>query len=139
MEFKRRKKRGHSQKTYKQWFSEDDGYRIIWRAEACGVRITPCYEAAVRTVIPNYGGTDEVFEMWDFVSDRRCYRTLEAAQKDCERHQKQWLEARQASGVRDLTRIFGKLPLGIPVWVKKKLPRKVYDILMRPRANQEKK
>ncbi len=135
MKFKRRKKRGQNQKVSKYWFCEE-GYRIVWRTEICGVKVPARFHACVRAVVPCYGGREcEPFEMWDCVSNKpRLYKTLKAAEEDCERHRRKWAEACEATGVRGLTEIFGRLPTTIPLWAKKKLPRKVYDILTRPRS-----
>ncbi len=134
MDFRRRKKRGQSRKVIRYWFSEE-GYRIIWRREVYGVQVPARFQASVRTVVPNYGGEEgKLFEMWDFVTKPRLYKTLKAAQEDCERHKRLWAKACEATGVRGLIEIFGKLPMAFPVWAKKKLPRKVMEILTRPRT-----
>ena len=130
MYFVRKKKRGQNQKVRRSWFTQD-GYRILWRREIWGVRVPPRFQACVRIEIPHYGNTDEAFQMWDFVNDkRRLYKTLKAAQEDCEKHRRLWTKACEATGVRALCDIFGKLPLGMPLWVKKKINRKAYALLM---------
>ena len=68
--------------------------------------------------------------MWDFVNGkRRLYKTMKAAQEDCEKHQRLWMKACEATGIRALQEIFSKLPLGIPLWAKKKINRKAYALL----------
>ncbi len=130
MHFVRKKKRGQSQKVRRSWFTQD-GYRILWRKEVWGVRVPARFQACVRIEMPHYGNGDETFVMWDFVNDkRRLYKTLKAAQEDCEKHQRLWMKACEATGVRALHDIFGKLPLGMPLWVKKKINRKAYALLM---------
>jgi len=44
-----------------------------------------------------------------------------------------WSKACEATGIRQLTEIFSRLPSGYPTWVRKKLNRKVYEVLTRPR------
>lgn len=135
MDFKRKKKRGQSQKICRYWFSED-GYRIVWRREVYGVRVPTRFQATVRTIISNYGGSEgETFEMWDFAdSKHRLFKVFGKAKEACERHKRLWTEACEATGIRDLIEVFGKLPNGIPLWAKKKLSRKVLEILTRPQT-----
>ena len=86
MQFVRKKKRGQNQKARRSWFSQD-GYRIIWRKEVHGVRVPPRFQACVRIVIPHSGNRDDNFQMWDFVNrKRRLYKTMKAAEEDCEKH-----------------------------------------------------
>lgn len=133
MQFKRKRLRGQDQKVRRTWLSED-GYRIVWRREVYGVRVPACFQATVRTIIPNYGGIEgELFQMWDFVGPRRLFKTLGTASAACELHRRLWTKACEATGVRQLLEIFGRLPNGHPVWVRKKLNRKVYELLTRPR------
>lgn len=122
MEFKRKKKRGYSQKTRRFWFSEDD-YRIVWRCEAFGIEVPPGFQATVRVMLPDGR------EMWDFVG-RRLFKTRKAAQEACEKHQRLWTKAAEATGIRKLEELFGKVPLGYPLWVRSKLNRNVYGLLM---------
>ena len=129
MQFVRKRKRGQNQKARRSWFSQD-GYRIIWRKEVYGVRVPPRFQACVRIVIPHYGDSDEDIQMWDFVNGkRRLYKTMKAAEEDCEKHKRLWLKACEATGIRALQEIFSKLPLGIPLWAKKKINRKAYALL----------
>ena len=122
MEFKRKKKRGYNQKTCRFWFSED-GYRIIWRCEAFGIALPPGFQATVRVMLPSGR------EMWDFVG-RRLFKTLKAAQEACEKHQRLWAKAVEATGIRKLEELFGKVPSGYPLWIRPKLNRNVYGLLM---------
>ncbi|MHB9044478.1 MAG: hypothetical protein ACYC35_00935 [Pirellulales bacterium] len=136
MEFTRKKKKGEKQKVRRFWFSPE-GYRIVWRCEVHGVQVPARYQACVRTIIPNYSGIEgQSFEMWDFTDPKhRLFKVLGKAQESCERHQRLWEKACEATGVRGLIDIFGgKLPTGIPLCARKKLPRKLYEILSRPRS-----
>ena len=136
MEFTRKKKKGEKQKVRRFWFSPE-GYRIVWRCEVHGVQVPARYQACVRTIIPNYSGIEgQSFEMWDFTDPKhRLFKVLGKAQESCERHQRLWEKACEATGVRGLIDIFGgKLPSGVPLWVKKKMPRKLYEILSRPHS-----
>jgi len=134
MQFKRKRLRGQNQKVRRTWLSED-GYRIVWRKEVCGVRVPARFQATVRTIIPNYGGIEgQSFEMWDFTDPaHRLFKARGKAEESCEQHRRLWSKACEATGVRQLTEIFGKLPNGFPAWVRKKLNRKVYEMLTRPR------
>lgn len=137
MEFKRKKLRGQNKKVRRTWLSAE-GYRIVWRKEVCGVAVPARFQATVRIVIPNYGGVEGVaFQMWDFTdSAHRLFKTLKTAQESCERHRRLWTKASEATGIRSLVEIFGKVPTGFPVWVRKKLSRKVYEVLNRPRVGK---
>jgi hypothetical protein len=137
MHFARKKKHGQNQKVRRTWFTPE-GYRIIWRRAIFGVRVPARFQASVRLVIPNYSGLNESFEMWDFVNDRhRLYKTMKAAQEDCERHYARWLQACEATGVRGLQDIFGTIPRGFPLWIKKKINRKAYAVLDGTWATQQ--
>jgi hypothetical protein len=67
--------------------------------------------------------------MWDFVG-RRLFKTFSAAQEVCEKHERLWTKAADVTGIRGLQELFGKVPLGFPAWIKLKLNRKVYALLM---------
>jgi len=129
MEFVRKRKRGQDKKVRRTWFSEE-GYRIVWRKEVYGVRVPARFQACVRTLIP-YSGGGELRQMWDFVNHkRRLIKTLAAAQEECEKHQRLWIKACEAGGVRALKELFGgKLPTGLPLWARKKMDRRLYAIL----------
>ena len=129
MEFVRKKKRGQNHKVRRTWFSEE-GYRIVWRKEVYGVRVPARFQVCVRVVIPYSDG--QLRPMWDFVNrNRRLIKTLKAAQEECEKHKRLWERVCQATGIRALKELFGgKLPLGLPLWVRKKLDRRLYAILI---------
>ena len=128
MEFVRKRKRGQDKKVRRTWFSEE-GYRIVWRKEVHGVCVPARFQACVRTLIPYSGG--ELRQMWDFVNhNRRLIKTFKAAVEECERHQSRWLKACEATGIRALKELFdGKLPMGLPLWARKKMDRRLYAIL----------
>jgi hypothetical protein len=134
MNFVRKKKRGQNQRVRRTWFSAEK-YRIIWRREVHGVQMPARFQATVRTLIPHYRGRDTGLEMWDFVNrGHRLYKTLKAAQDDCERHYRLWTKACEAVGVRALRDLFGgDLPTAIPLWAKKNFSRKTYAILVEVR------
>ena len=134
MEFVRKKKRGQNQKVRRTWFS-DEGYRIIWRKEVYGVRVPARFQACVRTLIPYSDGT--LRPMWDFVSQRRLFKTFGTASAACEVHHRLWTKATEATGIRALKELFGgKLPLGLPLWVRKRLDRRLYGILIDNRPSK---
>lgn len=128
MDFRRKKKRGQNQKVRRTWFSAE-GYRIVWRREVYGVRVPARFQACVRVLVPYSDGT--LHQMWDFVNrNRRLMKTLKAAEEECERHQRLWLKACEATGIRALRDLFrGRLPLGLPLWARKKMDRRLYAIL----------
>jgi hypothetical protein len=125
MEFTRKKKRGQHSKVRRTFLSED-GYRIVWRKEVCGVRVPPRFQACVRSILPNG------WEVWDFVNRARpVIKTMKAAQEECAKHKRLWLRACEATGVRELRELFGgKIPSGMPLWATKKANRKVYALVM---------
>ena len=128
MEFVRKKKRGQNHKVRQTWFSDED-YRIVWRKEVYGVRVSARFQACVRTLIPYSSG--ELRQTWDFVNPkRRLSKTLAAAQEECEKHQRLWTKACEVGGIRALRELFGgKLPIGLPLWARKKMDRRLYAIL----------
>ena len=128
MDFRRVRKRGQDQKTRRTWISADH-YRIVWRRNVSGVRVPARFQACVRTLIPYSGG--ELRQVWDFVNHkRRLVKTLAAAQEECEKHQRFWMKASEAGGVRALRELFGgKLPTGLPLWARTKMDRRLYAIL----------
>lgn len=121
MNFVRKRKRGSRTKNRKYWFSEE-GYRITWRREVWGVQVPARYQASVRISLPNG-------EMWDHVSNQRLFKTLKAAEAACEKHQRLWYQVIEATGIRKLEELFGKVPIGYPVWTKGKLNRNIYALL----------
>jgi hypothetical protein len=128
MNFIRKKIRGQNQKVRRIWLSSDY-YRIIWRVAVYGVRVPARFQATVRVLVPYSDGT--VREAWDFVNrHRRLIKTLRVAIEECERHHRLWTQACKATSIRDLKEMVGKLPVGLPVWVRKKLDRRLYGILI---------
>jgi hypothetical protein len=82
----------------------------------------------VKTLVPYNGG--ELHEIWDFVDlHHRLYKTFKAATEACEKHQQLWQQVCEATGIRTLKEIFGKLPIGLPLWVRSKVSRQVYAVL----------
>jgi len=135
MEFVRKKKRGQNHKVRRTWFSED-GYRIVWRKEVYGVRVPARFQACVRVLVPYSDG--ELRPMWDFVNrNRRLIKTLKAAEEECQKHKCLWTKVCEAAGIRALKELFGgKLPLGMPLWARKKLDRRLYAILIDNRPSK---
>lgn len=89
MNFKRKQRvKGRTTRTYKEWYDETKQYRINWRNEVYGVRVTPCYYACVRCV----RSLADSSEYWGFVGRRGPYKTLKAAKEACERNRKAWEE-----------------------------------------------
>jgi len=138
VEFVRKKKRGVTKKVYRLWLSAEN-YRVVWRREVFGVCVPARFQACVRVMIPNYAGKEdsrETVQMWDFLFKPKLYKTLKAAQDDCERHCRLWSQACEATGARSLIEIFGKLPNAIPTWVRKRMNRKALAILLARRARK---
>ena len=124
MNFRLRSVKGRSRRLYKEWLDETKQYRIVWSREVCGVRVPPHFYATVQTVLPDGR------QMWDFVGRRGPYRTFKKATEDCEANKRLWTKALEASGVHELKKLFGRLPIGMPVWVKKKNHRDLYELLI---------
>ena len=83
MQFKRRRIRGKTQKTYKEWRSDCGHYRVCWCNEIPGLG-SARYHATVRCC------RRDGREFWDFAADRRPYRTLNAAKQACHQNQQTW-------------------------------------------------
>ena len=135
MKFVRKKQRGQNQKVRRTWFSEE-GYRVVWRKEVCGVRVPARFQACVRVLVPYSDG--QLRPMWDFVArNRRLIKTFKAAEEECEKHRRLWIKVCEATGIRALKELFGgKLPLGLPLWARKKLDRRLYAILIDSRLTK---
>ena len=114
---------GKSRKLFKLWSDETKQYRITWVREVFGVIVPPHCFAVVRITLPNG------VEMWDFVGRRGSYKTFRKAVEACNKHKALWDTALQAKGIRDLEKLFGKLPFGCPVWVKKTIRQDLYELL----------
>ena len=129
MIFVRKKKRGQTQRVQRTWFS-DEGYRIVWRKEVCGVHVPARFQACVRMLIPYSDG--QLRPMWDFVNHkRRLIKTFKAAIEECERHRSRWTKVCETTSIRALKEVFGgKLPMGLPLWARKKMDRRLYAILI---------
>ena len=119
MNFKRRKIKGQNQKTRQTWLSEEQ-YRIVWCKEVFSVAVIPHYQATIRITLNG--------EMWDFVAKSR-YRTFKAAQDACEKHYALWTKVTKLKGKRELEKLFGKIPLGCPNWVKPLLNQKILTLI----------
>ena len=128
MDFKRKRLRNQNKMVRRTWLSPD-GYRIVWRKDVYGVRVPARFQATVRVLIPYSDG--QLRQMWDFVNHRRrLIKTLKAAIEECERHYRLWTDVTEAAGVRALKELFGgKVPLGLPLWARKKMDRRLYAIL----------
>lgn len=121
MLFKQRRIPGQSRRHRKEWRDEAKTYRIVWTNEVCGVTVPGHYHSLVKIILPD-GRT-----MWDFVGRRGSYKTRNKAIEAAEKHRKLWEKAMEASGIRKLLDLFGRLPIGLPVWVKPR--RDIYEIL----------
>lgn len=105
MNFNRKKRiKGRSAKTYKEWHSDCGQYRITWRSQVCGVDMPPRYFATIRCVRSPLDQT----EYWGFAARRGTYKSRKAAIKACELNEKYWkmflaMEGRdKVAQVRDL-------------------------------------
>jgi hypothetical protein len=121
MIFKLKVTPGTKRKTYKRWMDESKLYRIVWCREIFGVVVPPHFHACVRITLP-LGR-----EMWDFCGRRGSYKTFKMAVEAANKHQDQWLKASQATGIRQIEEIFGRVPFGIPVGVK--LNRNIRELI----------
>ena len=124
MNFKRKQRiKGRTAKTYKEWYSDCDQYRISWRSEVFDVTVIPGYHACVRS------GNG-----WGFAQRRGLYRTLKAAKDACEMNWKLWnafLAIEGRGKVTQVRNLMARAMLGkgnqaysgmsdLPVWVEKK-------------------
>ena len=132
MDFKRRKKRGISQKTRRLWYAENDNYRITWRKEVCGVTVDPRFQACVCTVVPGIFENDRT-EIWDFVDpSKRLYRVIKAAETDCARHQRLWTKVTECTSMKAVQELLGYRPRAVPKWVVSKMNSRILDMILRP-------
>ncbi len=131
MNFKRKRTK-RSVKTYKEWYSDCDQYRISWRSEVFDVTVAPGYHACVRSG-----------KGWGFARRRGLYRTIKAAKDACETNWKLWnkflsIEGRdKVTQVRDLISrsVVGKGQQAhsgmsdLPVWVGRKSSPRLLEVL----------
>lgn len=141
MDFKQRKRiKGRSVKTYKEWWSECGEYRITWRKEVFGVEVDPGFYACVRCVISHQNQT----EYWGFANRRGLNRTLKAAIQSCEDGKKVWERFLRITGRAKVTQ-FRRLKVDtlvgkgknkysaltdIPAWVVEEADQRLLNILM---------
>jgi len=133
LNFKRKQRiKGRTAKTYKEWYSDCDQYRISWRNEVFGVAMVPGYHACVRS-----GGG------WGFARRRGLYRTLKAAQAACEMNWKLWnafLVIEGRGKVTQVRNLIARSMIGkgnqaysgmsdLPVWVEKKTSPRLLEVL----------
>ena len=98
--------------------------------------LTPAYMACVRVTVPNFGQdlhsvpeaerqTAKTAVVWDFVDHKHhLHKKMKTAQEACEKHKRLWTKACEATGIRGLVEIFGKLPTAYPVWRARSCPAK---------------
>jgi hypothetical protein len=121
MKLKLKTNTGQSRKKYKEWWDETKQYRITWCKERFGIIVPPHFHACVKIMLPCGR------KMIDFVGKRGSYKTFKLAIAAAEKHQEQWLKASEATGIRQIEEIFGKVPLGIPIGAK--LKRNIRELI----------
>ena len=140
MNFTQKKRiKGKSIKTYREWWSDCGEYRITWRKEVFGVEVDPGYFACVRCVVTHRDQT----EYWGFAHRRGLNRTLKAAMKSCEDGQRVWKQFLRITGRAKVTQ-FRRLQAGtmvgkgknrysalvdIPMWVVEEADMRLLNIL----------
>ena len=87
MNFTRKKRiKGRSAQTYKEWHSNCGQYRITWRSQVWGIEVTPRYFACVRCVRSPL----DPAEYWGFAARRGTYKSFKAVVKACVENEKLW-------------------------------------------------
>lgn len=131
--------KGKSIKTYKEWWSDCGEYRITWRKEVFGVEVDPGYYACVRCVISHREQT----MYWGFTNRRGLNRTFKAAIKSCEDGRKVWERFLSITGrakVTQFRRLMADTMVGtgkskysalvdIPAWVVEEADYQLLNIL----------
>lgn len=139
MEFRRKKQRGVNKKFRRVWYATG-GYRITWRRQAFGIMLPARFQACVKVLVPG-NFENGYMEMWDFVNPaKHLYKTMKAAEADCEKHQALWEKAIECTGVRAFYELFnGHDPRGCPRWARSKLNGRLVRLLMEttPRRRSE--
>ncbi len=140
MNFTQRKRiKGRTVKTYKEWLSDCGEYRITWRREVFDVEVDPGFYACVRCVISHRDPT----VYWGFANRRGLNRTLKAAIKSCEDGQKVWKRFLNITGrakVTQFRRLVADTIVGvgknrysaltdIPMWVVEEADQRLLNIL----------
>jgi hypothetical protein len=140
MNFKQKKRiKGRTVKTYREWWSDCGEYRITWRSEVFGVEVDPGFYACVRCVVSHRDQT----EYWGFANRRGLNRTLKAAIKSCEDSKKVWERFLRITGRAKVTQ-FRRLKVDtlvgkgknrysamtdIPLWVVQEADQRLLNIL----------
>ena len=90
--------------TSETWLTEE-GYRIVWRDEVFGIKVSPIYNASVCMAgeRPN----------WDLLISSKNMKKCKTA---CEKHFELWSRAKLAKTPRELKEILGKAPVGVPLF-----------------------
>jgi hypothetical protein len=119
VEFKRRKVKGRSSETYKEWVSDCGFFRITWINEYSYKH----YQACVKVE-----STDGVHPFrWDFAYRRGPHKTFKKAVESCERNKRLWdafVKLSHSTGRRDgkLLELKCRAPtvfFSLPMWVRK--------------------
>lgn len=109
-------------RNYKIWKSEER-YRITWCDKYLGVAVPAHFQACVRVHLP------EGRDIWDFAGKRGPYKTFKAADKACCQHQRLWTKILQATGIRRVRELCGKIPSAYPLWIRKEMSSKLRILL----------
>ena len=140
MNFTQRKRiKGRTVKTYKEWWSDCGNYRITWRKEVAGIAVDPGYYACVKCVRSDQDRT----EYFGFAHRRGLNRTLKAAIKQCEEGEKVWrrfLNIKGRAKVTQFRRLKADTVVGvgknkysaftdIPLWVVEEADERLLKIL----------
>jgi len=140
MDFKQKKRiKGRTVKTYREWWSDCGEYRITWRNGVFGVEVDPGFYACVRCVVSHR----DQREYWGFANRRGLNRTLKAAKKSCEDGKKAWERFLRITGRAKVTQ-FRRLKVDtmvgkgknrysaltdIPLWVVQEADQRLLNIL----------
>lgn len=140
MDFTQKKRiKGKSVKTYKEWWSDCGQYRISWRREVNGVEVDPGFFACVHCFVSHRDQT----VYWGFASRRGLHRTLNAAIKSCGSSEKAWRRFLSITGRAKVTqyrRLKADTMVGkgksrystltdIPIWVVEEADQRLLNIL----------
>jgi hypothetical protein len=131
--------KGKTIKTYREWWSDCGNYRITWRNEVSGVEVDPGFFACVKCVVSDQDCTEYI----GFAHRRGLNRTLKAAIKQCEGGKKAWDRFLRISGrakVTQFRRLRAETMVGvgknrysaftdIPVWVIEEADERLLKIL----------
>jgi hypothetical protein len=135
MEFRRRKAKGRSQQTYKEWVSDCGFFRITWINEYGYKHYQACVKVECKT---------HPFR-WEFALRRGPYKTFKKAVEGCEKNKRLWdafIKLSHSPGRRDGKLLALKMReptvfFSLPLWVRQEAEPGLVRMLLCPSSQPD--